>query len=388
MPIERLDPPALYRSPSRSAVVRAGDTVYISCQGPVDVDGQVVGGGDADVQAAHVFQSLATAVGAAGGTLHDLVKITAYLARPEYFAAIARAREQFLPPRDGVRPAASTTVVVPAHVRLGALLAVEAIAVVGETAASHERIDPPRIQRTPGHPQAARAGNIVHVTGIMARRWGQIIGKGDATIQARMVFDQFDYLLECVGATRADVVRHLTYYTHPFHYDAIAAVQAEYYGAPAPAATAVYVHALGQGPDPLVEIEATVVLGGEKRHLNPPSLATPRAGTAVVQADGTAYIAGQVALDAAGAVVGGGDVDAQLAQVYANLDAALAAIGGRRAHLVKTTTYLTHAAYGASARAARAAFHGDALPASTTVVVQGLTDPAHLVAIEAVAVLE
>jgi 2-iminobutanoate/2-iminopropanoate deaminase len=388
MAIERINPPTLLHTTSRSEVVKAGDVVYISSQGPVDREGRVVGVADADAQAAHIFHSFETALAAVGGTMHDLVKITAFLTRPEYFAAIAKARELFLPVRGDMRPAASTTIVIPMHARPNVLLEVEAIAVVGDTARSHESIDPPRIARTPGHPQAAKAGNVLHVTGIMARRWGQMLGKADAEIQSRMVFDQFDYLLECAGATRADVVRHMTYYTHPFHYETIRKVQDEYYGGRPPASTAVYVHALGSGPDPLVEIEATAVIGGEKRHRNPAGLAQPGVGTCVVAADGTAYVAGLVALNAAGELVGKGDVDAQLAQIYANLDEALRAVGATRANVVKTTTYMTRPDYFGNVRQAREAYYGGAPPTSTAFVVEGLTDPDYLVEIEAVAALD
>ncbi len=58
MAIERINPPTLYRSTSRSEVVRAGDTVYVSSQSPVDRDGRVVGIGDADAQAAHIFHGI------------------------------------------------------------------------------------------------------------------------------------------------------------------------------------------------------------------------------------------------------------------------------------------------------------------------------------------
>src|SRR5262245_16364227 len=388
MAIERINPPTLFHTTSRSEIVKAGDTVYLSSQGPVDREGRVVSVADADAQAAYIFQSFGTALADVGGTMHDLVKITAFLTRPEYFAAIARARELFLPVRGDMRPAASTTIVIPMHARPNVLLEVEAIAVVGDTARSHESIDPPRTARTPGHPQAARAGNVLHVTGIMARRWGQMLGKADAEIQSRMVFDQLDYLLECAGATRADVVRHMTYYTHPFHYDTIMKVQEEYYGGPPAGASAVYVRGLGAGPGPLGEIEATAVIGGEKRHLDPPGLPRPRAGSGVVVADGTAYVAGQVALNAAGELVGKGDVDAQLSQIYANLDAALGALGAARANVVKKTTYMTRPDHFGNVRQAREAYYGAGQPTSTAFVVEGLTDPDYLVEIEAVAVLD
>jgi 2-iminobutanoate/2-iminopropanoate deaminase len=108
----------------------------------------------------------------------------------------------------------------------------------------------------------------------------------------------------------------------------------------------------------------------------------------VVAADGTAYVAGLVALNGAGALVGQGDVDAQLAQIYANLDEALRAVGATRANVVKTTTYMTRLDYFGNVRQAREAYYGDAQPTSTAFVVEGLTDPDYLVEIEAVAALD
>jgi enamine deaminase RidA (YjgF/YER057c/UK114 family) len=57
------------------------------------------------------------------------------------------------------------------------------------------------------------------------------------------------------------------------------------------------------------------------RFINPPGLVTPTGYThVVVAADAqTVYIAGQVAFDSLGQVVGPGDFKAQLERVYANL---------------------------------------------------------------------
>ena len=103
MLIQRINPATLWPSASLTQAVRAGDTVYVSGQAPIDRNGNIVGVADVDAQAAQIFGSLKVAVEAAGGSMSDLVKITAYLARPEYFAAIASARELYLPIRDGAR---------------------------------------------------------------------------------------------------------------------------------------------------------------------------------------------------------------------------------------------------------------------------------------------
>jgi 2-iminobutanoate/2-iminopropanoate deaminase len=63
----------------------------------------------------------------------------------------------------------------------------------------------------------------------------------------------------------------------------------------------------------------------------------------VVKADqpqGIAFIAGQVALTPNGTVVGLGDVDVQLRQVFANLRAAVEGAGGTVENIASLTVYL------------------------------------------------
>jgi enamine deaminase RidA (YjgF/YER057c/UK114 family) len=72
--------------------------------------------------------------------------------------------------------------------------------------------------------------------------------------------------------------------------------------------------------------------------INPPGLTRPTGYThVVVSADGrTAYIAGQVAFDSTGKVVGVGDFQAQAEQVFANLRRALASVGASFRDVVNT----------------------------------------------------
>ena len=122
---------------------------------------------------------------------------------------------------------------------------------------------------------------------------------------------------------------------------------------------------------------------------NPPGVHTPQAHYShVARAGQTLYIAGQLAMDPAGAALGIGDARAQARQCYANLAAILAHHGGTLRDLVKTTTYITHWAYRPLVAAARdEVFTAPPYPVNTLVVVQGLAEPHFLVEIEAIAIL-
>jgi enamine deaminase RidA (YjgF/YER057c/UK114 family) len=60
-----------------------------------------------------------------------------------------------------------------------------------------------------------------------------------------------------------------------------------------------------------------------------------------VKASEFLFIAGQVATNQAGQVVGAGDFDAQCVQTFANIEAALKACGATSGNVVEFTTYLT-----------------------------------------------
>jgi enamine deaminase RidA (YjgF/YER057c/UK114 family) len=61
-----------------------------------------------------------------------------------------------------------------------------------------------------------------------------------------------------------------------------------------------------------------------------------------VRASEFLFIAGQLATDKTGALVGADDFDAQCAQVFANIEAALASQGAGFGNVVEFTTYLVH----------------------------------------------
>jgi enamine deaminase RidA (YjgF/YER057c/UK114 family) len=101
----------------------------------------------------------------------------------------------------------------------------------------------------------------------------------------------------------------------------------------------------------------------------------------------TLYIAGQVALDKEGKLVGAGNARAQVKQVFENLKARLEEGGASFKDVVKLNYYLTDASDLQALRDTRDSYiNTEAPPASTLVVVKRLAREEYLVEIEAIAV--
>jgi 2-iminobutanoate/2-iminopropanoate deaminase len=102
----------------------------------------------------------------------------------------------------------------------------------------------------------------------------------------------------------------------------------------------------------------------------------------------TLYIAGQVARDVRGKLVGKGDFEAQARQVYANLKSILEEMGGGLRNIVKTTTILTHYGNMESYRKVRNEFFGEIMPPNTLLIIESLASPDFMIEVEAIAVLD
>jgi enamine deaminase RidA (YjgF/YER057c/UK114 family) len=124
------------------------------------------------------------------------------------------------------------------------------------------------------------------------------------------------------------------------------------------------------------------------RFINPPTLPTPPGYSQIAVSSGGTLIviAGQVALDANGGLVGPGDFATQAAQVFRNLIAALEAADAGPHHLVKLTTFVTDLSHLADFRRARDQFLDPAHPPTSTLVqVAALFRPEFLIEVEALA---
>jgi len=109
--------------------------------------------------------------------------------------------------------------------------------------------------------------------------------------------------------------------------------------------------------------------------------------TDAVEAEGFLYISGMLPVDAAGELVGGGDVIRQSEQVLDNIGAVLRSAGASFDDVVRVGVYVRDMADRERINTVRRRYFGDARPASTLVEVSALAHPGALVEIEAVALL-
>ena len=104
------------------------------------------------------------------------------------------------------------------------------------------------------------------------------------------------------------------------------------------------------------------------------------------------YVAGQVSGDASGKMVGEGNFEAQVEQVFKNLKLALEAAGATMADIVKLNTYLVAEVSQDDLPKMRAIrdryLNKEKPPASTLVVVSRLARPGWLIEIEVVAAID
>jgi enamine deaminase RidA (YjgF/YER057c/UK114 family) len=101
----------------------------------------------------------------------------------------------------------------------------------------------------------------------------------------------------------------------------------------------------------------------------------------------TIYVAGQLARDEGGNLVGKGDMRAQMEQTFKNLDLCLKAAGATWADVVKSNTYVTDYTEFSKNSDVRMRYFGVASPTSTTVQIGRLADSDAMVEIEMIAVV-
>lgn len=122
-----------------------------------------------------------------------------------------------------------------------------------------------------------------------------------------------------------------------------------------------------------------------KQYVNPAGV-VPMNYHYAVRAGSLIFMAGNLPLDAAGAVVGT-TPGAQAEQCLDNLELVLKAAGGALRDVVFVRLFVTHFAHREPAKAVIQARFGEKRPPSTTIVVVSLGFPESMVEIEATAVV-
>lgn len=100
------------------------------------------------------------------------------------------------------------------------------------------------------------------------------------------------------------------------------------------------------------------------------------------------FVAGQVALDEQGNLVGRDDPAAQARQVLTNMQRIIESAGGRMADVARSTVYLTSLDHRNAVASVRQEFFPHPPPVNTLLVVSSLADPDFLVEIDAIVPLD
>ena len=124
MPRETFFPNPSNKPSGFSPITKCGNLLFVSGQVPVNSTGDLVGEDDCYVQAKQCFSNIEAALKSAGSTFDDLVKITAFIVRPEDYSHYAKVRLELFPENGP----ASSTVFVSGLVRPEFLIEIEAIA--------------------------------------------------------------------------------------------------------------------------------------------------------------------------------------------------------------------------------------------------------------------
>lgn len=110
-----------------SQAIKAGNTVYISGQIPLDPTSMEIVSDDFEAQARQVFTNLKAVCEEAAGTLQDVVKVNLYLVDLSQFAVVNQVMEEFFQAPFPARAAVGVKALPK-----GALVEAEAVMVIGD----------------------------------------------------------------------------------------------------------------------------------------------------------------------------------------------------------------------------------------------------------------
>jgi enamine deaminase RidA (YjgF/YER057c/UK114 family) len=270
---ELLAPPGHWKWTKQTPFVhgwKVGDMMFIGAQRSLDASGKVLGLGDIEIQTDNAFRNLDTMLKAGGGDRHSLMRQNTFFRFfgegrevTEYWEKMTNVRRRYM----SVPSAAGAGLRITGFPNTSELIQVEGIGVLGE---DKQRLQPenhwdwsiPGSQFTQGW----KIGRLAFIGGqISADNKAKAVGKGDLGAQTRNVFQFIRKTLAEGGLDESDVAKLYIYYYADGGFDriaearaTIARIQAEFYGTPGPAVTAVRVSGFAF-EDLLIEIEAMAV---------------------------------------------------------------------------------------------------------------------------------
>ena len=258
--------PGTLPPPTRGAythVIKLGDWVLVAGQTAGAMDRGIVGVGDPAAQMRRVYERLALAMEAAGGSLTDIVATKAYITDPTGWSQMSDARAGLF----GDSPPTSTLLVISRLARPEYLVEVEAVAHMPTQAstdpdrrsemATVERLQPAGMSPNNNrYTHVVKVGPWVSIAGQTASdENGDVVGVGDPAAQTDQVFKNLTTALASVGGKLTDIVKTTVYVVGEENLDAIREARAGRFGDTPPTSTLVVISRLAR-PEFMLEIEA------------------------------------------------------------------------------------------------------------------------------------
>lgn len=250
--------------------IKVGDMIFVGAQRPLDRDGNLLGIGDIEVQTDEAFRNLNTMLEAGGGANTSLMRQNTYFRFfgegpdvTEFWEKMTNVRRRYM----SSPSAAGAGLRMTGFATSDELIQVEGIGVLGE---EKKRLQPANhwdwsIEGN-NFTQGWQIGRLAFIGGqISADNTATAVGKDDIAAQTRNVFEFIRRTLAEGGLDESDVAKLYIYYYGGRDWaevarsrQIIADIQAELYGRPGPAVTAVRVTGFAF-EDLLIEIEAMAV---------------------------------------------------------------------------------------------------------------------------------
>lgn len=389
---------------SGTQAVRAGNLIFVGGQMSLDPSGRVIGSTIRE-QATNAFEALKRVLEAAGASMNDVVKHNVYLTC-DGDAAEFRA---FVAELDTVRtryfqtPGPTTTEIRAGLEKEGALILVDAWAVVGE---HRELLSPPghwSWDRSLPFSQGWKVGDMIFVGGQRSLdTQGRLLGLNDIEIQTDHAFRNLDTMLRTAGGDRHSLMRQNTYFRFfgqgrevTEYWEKMTNVRRRYMSVPSAAGAGLRITGFPID-DELIQVEGIGVLGENKQRLQPDNhwdWSIPNTQfTQGWRIGNLAFIGGQISADNRARAVGN-DMETQTRNVFQFIRSVLREGGLNESHVAKL--YIYYYAPGnwdqigrtsAVISQVQSEFYASPGPCSTSVRVSGFAFENLLIEIEAMAV--
>ncbi|MBL8818572.1 MAG: hypothetical protein JNL58_21265 [Planctomyces sp.] len=333
-----------------SQAVRVGNLILVGGIMSLNERGEVTGD-DIATQTRNCFETLKRVLAEAGASMTDVVKHNIYFQCDGDQASV----QNFLDEVDQVRigyftdPGPTTTEIRVGLDRKGALIQIDAWAVVGE---QKELLSPP------GHwgwrkklpfSQGWKVGNMIF-TGSQRSldQTGTVLGEGDIEIQTDHAFRNLDTMLRAAGGDRHSLMKQNTYFRFfgegrevTDYWEKMTNVRRRYMSIPSAAGAGLRITGF-PNVNELIQVEGIGVLGDDKQRLQPENhwdWSIPNTQfTQGWRIGPWAFIGGQISADNKAKAVGS-DMETQARNVFRFIRSVLAEGNLKESDVVKLFVY-------------------------------------------------